>query len=95
MSECLLGEGVPRTQTVKRTLIQGALINGMCLFADGTRAAGRRAYERRTRRTQAPLLQPQLVAVVRFGSLCSSSHTTKTALSSLQLLHRFACFRRA
>ncbi len=37
MSECLLCEGV-----VKQTLIQGALINGMCLFADGTQAAGRR-----------------------------------------------------
>ena len=27
----------------------------MCIFEDGTRAARRRAYERRTRRTQAPL----------------------------------------
>ena len=48
--------------------------------------------ERRTRRTQAPLLQPQLVAVVCFGSLCSASHTTKTALSSLQLLHPVRLF---
>ena len=64
----------------------------MCDFEDGTRAARRRAYERRTRRTQAPLLQPRLVAVVRFGSLCSSSHTTKTALSSLQLLHPVRLF---
>ena len=48
--------------------------------------------ERRTRRTQAPLLQQQLVAVVCFGSLCSSSHTTKTALSSLQLLHPVRLF---
>ena len=30
----------------KRVLIQGVLINGMCQFADGTRAAGRR--EKRT-----------------------------------------------
>ena len=37
--ECLLGEGVLRTQAVKRTLIRSVLINGMCLFADGTRAA--------------------------------------------------------
>ena len=37
--ECLLGEGVLRTQAVKRTLIRSLLIHGMCLFADGTRAA--------------------------------------------------------
>ena len=48
--------------------------------------------ELRTRRTQAPLLQQQLVAVVCFGSLCSASHTTKTALSSLQLLHPVRLF---
>ena len=41
------------------------------------------------------LLQPQQVAVVRLGSLCSSSHTTKTSLSSLIYKHKFACFCRA
>ena len=35
----LLGEGVLRTQADKRTLIRSVLINGMCLFADGIRAA--------------------------------------------------------
>ena len=44
--ECLLGEGVLRTQAVKRSLIRSLLINGMCQFEDGTRAAGRR--EKRT-----------------------------------------------
>ena len=28
--ECLLGEGALRTQAVKRTLVQGVLINEMC-----------------------------------------------------------------
>ena len=37
--ECLLGEGVLCTQAVKRTLIRSVLINGMCQFADGARAA--------------------------------------------------------
>ena len=41
------------------------------------------------------LLQPQQVAVVRLGSLCSSSHTAKTSLSSLIYKHKFACFCRA
>ena len=41
------------------------------------------------------LLQPQQVVVVRLGSLCSSSHTTKTSLSSLICKHKFACFCRA
>ena len=40
--ECLLGEGVLCTQAVKRTLIRSVLINGMCFFIDGTRAARRR-----------------------------------------------------
>ncbi len=40
--ECLLGEGVLRTQAVKRSLIQGVLIQLLCLFEDGTRAARRR-----------------------------------------------------
>ena len=42
----LLG-GTLCVQAVKRTLIQGVLINGMCNFEDGTRAARRREYERR------------------------------------------------
>ena len=42
---CLVG--APLAQAVKRTLIQGVLINGMCNFEDGTRAARRREYERR------------------------------------------------
>ena len=45
--ECLLGDCVLRTQADKRILIQGVLINGICSFADETRAARRRAYERR------------------------------------------------
>ncbi len=53
--ECLLGEGVHCTQAVKRTLIRSLLINGMCKFADGTRAARRRAYERRTFVTHKPI----------------------------------------
>ena len=32
---------------INENFIQGGLINGMCLFADGTRAARRREYERR------------------------------------------------
>ena len=64
------------TQVDKRTLIQGILINGMCLF--GVRAARRREYERRAFVAhKLLLLQPQQVAVVRLGSLCSSSHTAK------------------
>ncbi len=43
------------TQAVKRKLIQGVLINGMCDFADGTRAARRRAYERRAFVTHKPI----------------------------------------
>ena len=35
------------TQADKLTLIQCVLINVMCLFKDGTRAARRREYERR------------------------------------------------
>ena len=42
-SACLVG--VPSAQADKRKLIQGALINGMCLFK--VRAARRREYERR------------------------------------------------
>ena len=37
--ECLLGEGVLCTQAVKRSLVQGVLITGMCLFEDEPRAA--------------------------------------------------------
>ena len=37
----------PLAQADKLTLIQGVLINVMCLFKDGTRAARRREYERR------------------------------------------------
>ena len=37
--ECLLGEGVLCTQAVKRTLIRSVLIQLLCPFADGTRAA--------------------------------------------------------
>ena len=37
--ECLLGEGVLRTQADKRTLIRSVLINGMCNFEDGIGAA--------------------------------------------------------
>jgi len=33
------------------SLVLSVLIHGICLFADGTRAAGRQAYERRTWRT--------------------------------------------
>ena len=40
---CLVG--APSAQADKRRLIQGVLINGMCLF--GVRAARRREYERR------------------------------------------------
>ena len=40
--ECLLGECVLCTQAIKRTLVQGVLINGMCIFEDETRAARRR-----------------------------------------------------
>ena len=76
--DCLLGECVLCTQADKRKLIHGVLINGMCLFADGTRAARRREYERRAFVAhKLLLLQPQQVAVVRLGSLCSSSHTAK------------------
>ena len=65
--------GIP---TPERTLIQGVLINVMCLF--GVRAARRRALERRAFVAhKLLLLQPQQVVVVRLGSLCSSSHTTK------------------
>ena len=35
------------TPTPERILFQGVLINGMCNFEDGTRAARRREYERR------------------------------------------------
>ena len=48
----------------------------MCIFR--VRAAGRREYERRAFVAhKLLLLQPQQVAVVRLGSLCSSSHTAK------------------
>ena len=48
----------------------------MCLFK--VRAAGWREYERRAFVAhKLLLLQPQQVAVVRLGSLCSSSHTAK------------------
>ena len=48
----------------------------MCLFE--VRAARRREYERRAFVAhKLLLLQPQQVAVVRLGSLCSSSHTAK------------------
>ena len=68
----------------------------MCNFKDGTRAARRREYERRAFVAhKLLLLQPQQVVVVRLGSLCSSSHTTKTSLSSLICKHKFACFCRA
>ena len=50
----------------------------MCNFKDGTRAARRRESERRAFVAhKLLLLQPQQVAVVRLGSLCSSSHTAK------------------
>ena len=50
----------------------------MCNFEDGTRAARRRKMERRAFVAhKLLLLQPQQVAVVRLGSLCSSSHTAK------------------
>ena len=66
------------TPTPERKLIQGVLINVMCNFKDGTRAARRRALERRAFVAHKLLLpQPQQVVVVRLGSLCSSSHTTK------------------
>ena len=66
----------------------------MCLFE--VRAARRRALERRAFVAhKLLLLQPQQVAVVRLGSLCSSSHTAKTSLSSLIYKHKFACFCRA
>ena len=65
-----------RRKRKKRTLIQGVLINGMCLFE--VRAARRREYERRAFVAhKLLLLQPQQVVVVRLGSLCSSSHTAK------------------
>ena len=35
--------GEPRERRTRRTLIRSLLIDGMCLFEDGTRAAGRRA----------------------------------------------------
>ena len=74
------------TQAGKRTLIQGILISGMCLFR--VRAARRREYECRAFVAhKLLLLQPQQVVVVRLGSLCSSSHTTKTSLSSLICKH--------
>ena len=64
------------TPTPERTLIQSVLINGMCIFK--VRAARRRALERRAFVAHKLLfLQPQQVVVVRLGSLCSSSHTTK------------------
>ena len=48
----------------------------------------RRALERRAFVAhKLLLLQPQQVVVVRLGSLCSSSHTTKTSLSSLICKH--------
>ena len=66
----------------------------MCLFE--VRAARRREYERRAFVAhKLLLLQPQQIVVVRLGSLCSSSHTTKTSLSSLIYKHKFACFCRA
>ena len=48
----------------------------------------RRALERRAFVAhKLLLLQPKQVVVVRLGSLCSSSHTTKTSLSSLICKH--------
>ena len=66
------------TQADKRTLIQGVLIHGICSFEDGIGVARRRDSERRAFVAhKLLLLQPQQVAVVRLGSLCSSSHTAK------------------
>ena len=66
------------TPTPERILFQGVLINGMCNFEDGTRAARRREYECRAFVAhKLLLLQPQQIVVVRLGSLCSSSHTAK------------------
>ena len=68
----------PRRAFSRYSSVWRVLINGMCSLKDGTRAARRREYERRAFVAhKLLLLQPQQVAVVRLGSLCSSSHTAK------------------
>ena len=66
----------PRRAFSRYSSVWRVLINGMCIFE--VRAARRREYERRAFVAhKLLLLQPQQVAVVRLGSLCSSSHTAK------------------
>ena len=78
----------------KRKLIRSALINGMCLFKDGTRAARRRA----NRASDLRHTQTRFATIttscnrMHFGLCAPFSHTPKTALSSFLLTHKFACF---
>ena len=66
----------PRRAFSRYSSVWRVLINGMCIFE--VRAARRREYERRAFVAhKLLLLQPQQVAVVRLGALCSSSHTAK------------------
>ena len=84
--------------TYSRTvLIRSALINGMCIFEDGTRAAtaASKSSVGLTSHTSPFCNDYNKLQSFAFWSLCSFSHTPKTALSSFLLTHKFACFWRA
>ena len=81
--------------TYSRTvLIRSALINGMCIFEDGTRAAtaASKSSVGLTSHTSPFCNDYNPSQSFAFWSLCSFSHTPKTALSSFLLSHKFACF---
>ena len=77
-----------------RKPIRSVLINGMCNFKDETRAAtaASKSSVGLTSHTSPFCNDYNKLQSFAFWSLCSFSHTPKTALSSFLLTHKFACF---
>ena len=79
--------------TYTRTLfIHSVLINEMCLFEVSVRKANAEISAELTSHTSPFCNDYNKLQSFAFWSLCSFSHTPKTALSSFLLTLKFACF---
>ena len=76
----------------KRKLIRSVLINEMCLFEVSVRKANAEISAELASHTSPFCNDYNKLQSFAFRSLCSFSHTPKTALSSFLLTHKFACF---
>ena len=79
--------------TYSRTvLVRSVLINGMCNFEVSVRKANAEISAELTSHTSPFCNDYNKLQSFAFWSLCSFSHTPKTALSSFLLTLKFACF---